>query len=149
MQKSARWRLQATVVKLTYQLRIQSLYLPSFGIELEQRKIQSSTASYICIKQTQNEIHLEIRIFRGLSPLLLKVRGAQAHAAPVVPTAMHLAEKLKPVPPLCLFHGRFFRHFGGTVSLSHVWESPHHEIQLFSIVVVCIMVNLQLQLLIV
>jgi hypothetical protein len=31
--------------------------------------------------------------------------------------------------------------------LSHVWESPRHEIQLFSFVVVCIMVNLQLQLL--
>jgi hypothetical protein len=30
--------------------------------------------------------------------------------------------------------------------LSHVCESPHHEIQLFRIVVVCIMVNLQLQL---
>jgi hypothetical protein len=52
---------------------------------------------YICIKQTQNvhvqlcihfEIHLEIRIFRALSPLLLTVRGAQAPAAPVVPTAM-------------------------------------------------------------
>ena len=91
MQKSARWRLQVTVVKLTYQL--QSLYLPSFGIELGQRKIQSSSASYICIKQTQNvhvqlcihfEIHLETRIFRGLSPLLLKVRGAQSPAAPVV-----------------------------------------------------------------
>jgi hypothetical protein len=73
MQKSAKWRLQATVVKLTYQL--QSLYLPSFEIELGQRKIQSSSASYICIKQTQNEIHLQIRIFRGLSPLLLKGRG--------------------------------------------------------------------------
>jgi hypothetical protein len=57
MQKSARWRLQATVVKLTYQL--QSLYLPSFGIELGQR---AGAASYICIKQTQNEIHLEIII---------------------------------------------------------------------------------------
>ena len=88
MQKSARWRLQATVVKLTYQL--QSLYLPSFGIELGQRKIQSSSASYISIKQTQNEIHLEIIIFRGLSPLLLKVRGAQASAAPVVHTATGL-----------------------------------------------------------
>jgi hypothetical protein len=30
---------------------------------------------------------------------------------------------------------------------SHVWESPHHEMRLFSITVVCIMVNLQLQLL--
>jgi hypothetical protein len=29
--------------------------------------------------------------------------------------------------------------------LSHVWKSPHHEIQHFSIVVVCIMVNLHSQ----
>ena len=74
-----------------------ALYFPSFGIELGQRKIQSSSASYICIKQTQNvhmqlcihfEIHLEIIIYRGLSPLLLKVRGAQTPAVSVVPTAM-------------------------------------------------------------
>jgi hypothetical protein len=42
MQKS----LQVTIVKLTYQL--QSLYLPRFGIELGQRKMQSSSAPYIC-----------------------------------------------------------------------------------------------------
>ena len=40
---------EVTVVKLTYQLQL--LYLPRFGIELGQRKIQSSSASYICIKQ--------------------------------------------------------------------------------------------------
>jgi hypothetical protein len=86
--KSARWRLQVTVVKWTYQL--QSLYLPSFGIELGKERFNlplrhTSVLSKVWI---HFEIHLEIIIFRGLSPLLLKVRGAQIPAAPVVPTAM-------------------------------------------------------------
>jgi hypothetical protein len=39
---------------------------------------------------------------------------------------------------ISLSHGRCSRHLG-VPPLPRVWESPHHEIQLFSIVVVCIM----------
>ena len=42
---------------------------------------------------------------------------------------------------------RFSAIFALGYCLSYVWESPQHKIQLLSIVIVCVMVNLQLQLL--
>ena len=56
-------------------------------IKLESRKIQSSPA--ICIRSTLSKLTTcPIQFFRGAQPSTSKVRGAQAPAAPVVPTAM-------------------------------------------------------------